>query len=190
MAKAKTAEEEHDPGETQQQLAERQAAPAEQKSAPASVQAIASTHAEAASNRVLQPRRVVLAESVFNNWHVIVDPGVTREDLERPSFWCHHTKMLRRRDIVHVDCADGSFDAELKVRAVGPKDVLMHVRRFDVLEVVAPNALDLPSGYAINWAGDISKWRVLRGRDLIRDGFETQGHAQSWLGTHLQSLQR
>lgn len=178
MARPKTVEDNEGPGESQEQLAQRP------------VQAIAATHAEAASNRVLQPRRVVEAIGSYNLWYAQVDPGVTQEDLERPSFWTHHTKILRRRDEIRVDCADGSFVAYLLVRAVGPKDVLVHVREFVELESVSPDALDIPSGYSIDWAGDIEQWRILRGREPVRGQFQTKAQAQNWLAVHIQSLQR
>jgi hypothetical protein len=184
MSKGKPNLEDHDPGESQADLAVRQA------SAPAAVQAIAATHADAASNRVLQPRRLTPAETAFNRWHVVVDPDVTQADLVRPSFWAHHTQHLRRDDEVTAKAADGSFRAVLIVRAVGPKDALMHVVYFAQLEAVSPDALDVPSGYTIDWAGDIAKFRVRRGKETLREKLESRAAASTWLRSHLQSMSR
>lgn len=157
---------------------------------PEAVRAIADVQRAAKLNRVLATGRVQLAETVFSQYHAVVDPGTTRADLENPAFWAHHAKTFRRNDLIHVDCADGSFDATLKVRVVGVKAVSMHVRHFAQLEAVDPEALQLPSGYTIGWGGDIDKFRVLRGNDLLKSGFESRHLAQTWLTNHLGSLQR
>jgi hypothetical protein len=48
----------------------------------------------------------------------------------------------------------------------------------------------VPSGYSIGWGGDIAMWRVVRGTDVVKDGFEHKSMAQKWLGNHLQSIAR
>jgi hypothetical protein len=165
--------------ETQQELAARQASAAAIRGEPKPVTVAPAT---------LQAGRVKAAEGDYNKWSVAVDHGVTREDLHRPEFWTHNAKQFRPLDEVRVACVDGSWVAYLLVTAVGPKSVKMQVESFVNLDPVEPGALEIPNGYAVDWGGSIAKFRVKRGIDVIRDGFDQRSQAVMWLGNHLQSM--
>lgn len=172
------------PGETQEALAARQA------KVPASVSAIADVMKKARDCPALVARRVEPAEGVVNHWYAKVDPGTTCGDLENSSFWQHYTKELRPNDEVDAKCVDGSFLAKMIVVAVGPADVKMHVWAFIELDAIDPEALAVPSGYDVKWAGDLDKFRVTRGSTVVRTGFEHRSQAMKWLGGHLQGIAR
>ena len=138
----------------------------------------------------LQSGRVKAAEGELMRWSAQADHGVTKADLERTDFWTHNAKRFRPMDEVRVACVDGSWVAYLIVTAVGPKDVKMHVLQFVNLDPVEPGALEVPSGYSVDWGGSIAKFRVKRGIDVIREGFDQRSQAVTWLGSHLQSLAR
>jgi hypothetical protein len=183
MANPKKSTDDLELGESQQELAARQA-----KAAGTTVEAQADK--QKIANLALQSERVKPAEGKFNTWHVDADHGITKADLERTSFWVHNAKLFRPRDHVHVYCVDNSFYAWLIVTGVGPKDVKMHVRCFDNLDPIEPGSMDVPLGYSIVWRGSIAKFGVLRGTDLIREGFEHRSEASRWIGSHVQSLAR
>jgi hypothetical protein len=152
---------------------------------------VAAPSAPTAIKRPLPTNRLRPAEVARNVWRVDVEPGTTVEDLKRRDFFGNMTRMLRRHDKIEVMSVDGSFEAELRVLAIGPKeaavDVLFSRQRDSALD---PDALAMPAGYAIEWAGDIAKHRVLRGRDVVKEGFDTRAAAQTWLGTYLQAMNR
>lgn len=192
MAKNQQARiEDHDQGESQQDLANRQTAAAAAGPPKTAVDGVADGRKSlAGAVSTLQPGRLTPAESAFNRYSVIVDHGTVRDDLERTSFWQHVTKYLRPGDEVRAKCADGSYVAYLIVSAVGPKDVKMQLLNFVPLDQIAPDAFEVPTGYAIQYGGDFAKWRVLRGNVTLKENFEHRSAAQTWLGSHLQSLGR
>ncbi|MCA9245237.1 MAG: hypothetical protein KDA32_14870 [Phycisphaerales bacterium] len=142
------------------------------------------------AKRVLQPRRLDLRENVVNDWVVKVDSGVTAGDIETPKFWQHYTNVLRRGDELRIDCVDGSWTARGRVLAVGPREVMVKVLDVHELEVVSPDVLQVPSGYTIEWAGDIEMWRVRMDREVLKSGFESKGRAAAWSHTHAMSQQK
>lgn len=168
-------------GETQQELAERQAKAATATGQPAPAKVVLLT---------LQSSRVRAVDGALNSWVADCDHGVTQADLERTAFWVHNARLFRARDFIHAFCVDGSFYARLLVTAVGPKDVRVHTLEFVNLDPVAPDALEVPSGYSLSWGGSIAKWRVVRGQDVLREGFEHRSQAHNWLANHLQTLAR
>lgn len=186
MAKPGTAtsmkdDDDYKPGETQQELAERQRKAAEAAGQPA---------APSVAVLVLQAGRVRPLEGTLNQWEADCDHGVTKEDLERTAFWVHNAKLCRPRDFIHAFCVDGSFYARLLVTAIGPKDVRCHTLEFVKLDPVDPNLLALPAGYTVGWAGTIAKWRVIRNGQVLREGFDQESMARSWLSNHITSVAR
>jgi hypothetical protein len=176
------------PGETQQELAERQRAAAAKAGTPETVKALAEVRQLAALS--LPAGRVVLAEGAFNRWSVDVEHGVGKEDLERTSFWQHHTKILKVGDELRARCVDGSWMAYLVVIGLGPRDVKMHVREFLVLDPYDPKEFSIPSEFQIHFAGSRDKWRVMRGNEVVKPGFESQSDASRWLANYLTALRR
>jgi hypothetical protein len=182
MAKSKSLDD-YEPGETQQELSQRMATAAQNVPTVVTPRAF----------RSLAPGRLVAADIARNAWCVKVDPDTTKDELLRTSYWQHHIRDLRRDDEVIAMSADGSFRAHLLVRAVGPKDAAMVMLQYWELEVVTPDALDIPAGYRVDWANDISNWRASRlgeGNrwENLRDGFQTRALALAWLGEHVKAM--
>lgn len=140
--------------------------------------------------RPVPTNRLKPAEVARNVWCLDVEPSTTIEDLKRRDFLGNLTRMLRRHDKIEVMWADGSREAVLRVLAVGPKEVAVGVLSENTHDSIDPDALSLPTGYSIEWGGDIEKHRVLRGRDVIRSGFDTKSAAQTWLSNHMQAMVR
>jgi hypothetical protein len=187
MAKPKYLED-HEPGETQAELTQRQSA-----AAAKSPDLPAPTPLKPRAFRVAQPTRLQAAEIARNQWDIALDPDVSKEDLVRSSFWQHYARELRRNDEVIARASDGSWRAQLLVRVVGPKDVLMSILTFWEFERVQPDSLDIPEGYHVEWLNEIANWRVTRkgdqGRwDVLRDGLPTRAAAQDWLTEHIKAM--
>lgn len=138
----------------------------------------------------LSPRRLKPAEGEYNRWSVVVDHGVKPTDLLKTDFWQHHTKMLRPFDEIRAIAEDGSFCMWLLVLGTGPLDAKVASIGVVDMDPLDPDEYEVPKGYAVKYGGQISKWRAMRGNDVIKDGFNSRSEAQRWLGSHIMSLSR
>lgn len=130
--------------------------------------------------------RVQLGEQARNVHRVIAVAGTTLEQILNPEYWSHIAKnRLRIYDLIEVLVEDGSAYYELLVVSVGRTEAHVALKLQMDLQTVAQGALS-PSDYSIKWSGPHTKHRVLRGTDVIKDGFESKEYAEQWLKNHLQ----
>lgn len=92
-----------------------------------------------------------------------VTPDTTLEDILRPSFWAHHTKVLRPDDLIDILSQDGGLDVQ--VRVIGKGIGMVHVRPLRVWvrqqeEAAEESDLEVPDGYTVSFA-PAQKWRVI-----------------------------
>lgn len=130
--------------------------------------------------------RMQLGEQARNVHRVIAVAGTTLEQILKPEYWSHVAKnRLRIYDLIEVLIEDGSAYYEFLVVSVGRTEAHVALKSQMDLHKVSQGVLT-PSDYSIKWSGPHTKHRVLRGTDVVKDGFESKEHAEQWLQNHLQ----
>ncbi len=131
-------------------------------------------------------RRVQQAEYTRDLWMADVPRGTTIDDLLDESYWAHVAQLLRPRARIEVMCEDNSYFAELLVMGVGK--LYAQVVLLRAHELTQPIARKVTSPYSVDWSS--GKFRVLRGPDVIKEGFDTEKDAQRWIDNHEEALER
>lgn len=118
----------------------------------------------------LLPARLQNAEYFRTRYAAAADAGTTREDLERPDFWSHVARTLKRQDIIEVIPEDESYFAELLVLNTGVGFAKVKVIRFIELEAVEESEDGL---VIVKWRGPARKFSAVRKSDgtVLRDEF-------------------
>lgn len=94
-------------------------------------------------------------------------------------FWAHVSAKLRMGDIIEVLPEDCSYFAKLLVRDAGKL-----YAKVAVIEHVELNKADEDiqvAGYEIKWRGPTHKFGVIRGKDVLKDGFVDKAEAKAWI---------
>lgn len=108
-----------------------------------------------------------------NSYLVVVAHGTDLEDVQRPSYWRNHWRMLRKWTEITVLCEDGSWEAKLRVIESG--EAFARVR---VLSSWHEDSVDLSDFPSDDWTVEFvsSGWRVRNAKGTTI----TQGHAMRW----------
>lgn len=126
-----------------------------------------------------------------NIWIVDLEGGVPFEAVFDPGFWAHVSAKLKPWDHLEVRTDDGTFWAELIVRDAGKLyakvAVLNHVSFDDSVEVQQLSGVKEFENVIIKWRGPHFKWCVLRGTDVLKEGFAIKGEAYTWRDQHLRA---
>ncbi len=147
----------------------------------------------AAPKKVLpiHPMRVGLVEHKEQALHLQVDIGVDPEDMLPVAYWTHIAQQLLPFTHVHAYAEDGSWYAEFLVREVGQNWAKVALLRKVMLEKISPERrIVILPGHTVAWGGTFCKWRVIREADnsVLRDKFNTEGDAYSWLTEYAKSI--
>lgn len=129
------------------------------------------------------------SQSVRMTSFALVPNGTTEKDLKQPEFWANVAGQLTPRGLIHVEPEDGSFLAELTVRAVGPHWARVEVLRFHRF-VSAESLLQKAKDFKVEWGGPAHKNRVKRLSDgaVLKHGFETPEQAAEWLAANQAAM--
>lgn len=137
----------------------------------------------------VHPSRVHPLAQDVTEWSVVVEKGVTLEDLLDPTFWTHTSQIkFRTDDLLHVRCDDGSFYGKFYVRSADSKSarvVKLEFYQFDAIE----NA-DGEIGLKVEYGGPHHRWRVVRVADgaVLAHGLKNKEDALAWQAGNLKSL--
>lgn len=131
-------------------------------------------------------RRFQQAEYTRDLWMADVPRGTTIDDLLDESYWAHVAQFLRPRARIEVMCEDNSYFVELLVLGVGK--LYAQVVLLRAHELTQPIKRKVISPYNVEWSA--GKFRVLRGFDIIKEGFDTEKDAQRWIDNHEVALER
>lgn len=137
----------------------------------------------------MKPTKLSLAEHSVVKYYHCADFGETIETVTEPTYWTHVAKSLRTGHHIEIIAADGSWWADLLVRAVGSHDAVVQALQFVELgEPVQAETSESP--YEIKWRGPARKFGVIRKADkeVLRDEFDVREKAEKWLKNHMQSL--
>lgn len=106
------------------------------------------------------------------------------EAIEDKSYWAHVSALMRPGDIVEVVPEDYSYFASYLVVDAGKLYAIVKRKEFVSFETKADKLAD---GFEIKWSGPHSKFRVVRGKDVLSEGHADKEDAQKWLETHLKA---
>lgn len=146
------------------------------------------------------PRRAVLArlslaEHARQVHQYVALSGDTIEDMQRPGYFDSLSPKLRRYDRIEVVSDDGGFHAEflvvessnLGVRVVPVRGVWLG----DTTVAGAPGAaIRREAESRAEYRGPFLKWCAVRGEKILRDKFDTEAQAVSWLNDHARTTSR
>jgi hypothetical protein len=143
------------------------------------------------ANRKLLPDQFQDAEYQRRDMIARPEAGTKLDELLDPAYWANVSAAVRQSDRIEVRPADGSWWAELLVRAVSSQSVAVHVLRhveFDKTAKAEPLP-PTPSGYDLKYRGNRG-WCVIRLADnqSLAEKQPTQEAAAAWLAGHLRLL--
>lgn len=127
------------------------------------------------------------AEYTRREWHAVVPASTTVEDLCTPAYWSHVAGQLRTGDEITVVSEDNSFYVKLFVRFAKRLEASVSLlQKVDLEPAVLTE--DIIGEYEVKFRGQRSKWTIMRGKDVLRDGFESEGQARAYLADHLKAM--
>ncbi len=141
-------------------------------------------------NRKLFPGQIAYAEYKRGDHIAEPEAGTTLEEMTDPSYWAHVARGMRVWDRIEIRPKDGSWWAELLVRAVEPFTVVVAVlRQQTFISAPALAAMIPPDGYELKAQGN-KGWAVIRTSDKAQlvAGQPTQESASAWLAGHLRKV--
>lgn len=138
---------------------------------------------------LLRESRVKLAEYARQRHHVVPEDGTKFEDLLKEEYWAAVAYMFKPCDLIEVHAEDGSYYAELYVRACGRNWAKVAVINKVMLEPISAAKATRPE-FEAAWKGPSRKFSVVRVSDneIIRDGFDTREQAEEYIRGHIKAL--
>lgn len=113
-----------------------------------------------------------------NVFRVTPEIGTPLPALLEAGYWAHVSAKMRAGDRLEVLAEDGAYFAELLVRDAGNLYAKVGVLSYTEF---GKEAVESVPGYEIKWRGPSAKFGVLRGKDVLKDGFVDKGEARVWL---------
>jgi hypothetical protein len=135
----------------------------------------------------LASQSLASAEFVRREWRASVPPDTTVEEMIHPGFWGHVAAQLRTGDEITVVAEDNSFYYKFFVRFARRLEASVSLLQRVELEPAAVTD-EITAQYEVKFRGQRSKWTILRGKDVLRDGFESEGQAKAYLDDHLKAM--
>jgi len=137
--------------------------------------------------------RFHLAEHYQQGYVAIVPQGTDPRDLEDPAYFANVAFMCRASGRIFVECEDGTWLADMYIRAVGPQYVMARILNVWDMADFKPESEGQTteiSGFKVQWSGMYTKWRVVRLSDnaVVSKDHETKGSAEGWLREHLKAV--
>jgi hypothetical protein len=130
-------------------------------------------------------KRAEYAEPVH---HALIPEGCTVEDLKRPEFWAHVSKIMGFGHLVHAMSEDRTWYAQgivLDAGATWAKVDFFMVRQFGEVADMSTDDGD----YTVKFV-PTKGWRVIRVSDraVIKDGLADKGAALIYIKEHRKAL--
>lgn len=116
--------------------------------------------------------------------------GTDLDTLQEPEFWSHVVSRVRPGCIIEVHAEDGSYFAELYVRATGTREMRVHVLRHVSFDGAIDDVLKDETSYVVSWKGPVNRYTVCLadGKTPIKTGFLTKEDAVLWMTTHKRTM--
>lgn len=134
----------------------------------------------------LNANALIEANFSRNIWRITTPIGTSPEELLKPTFWSHVALKLRPGDLIEAVAEDLAWFATLYVRSARRLDAAVSVIQFAKMD--APDVSSVAAEYRVEFRGVKAKWSILRGKEILRDGFATEAEAKVHLESHLKAL--
>lgn len=123
-----------------------------------------------------------LQEYATNRWVVSPSVSTTYERVLEPDYWQHIGFNLRPGDIIEVHPETGEYWAELMVRSATRVEAnVVELRKKDFsAETVRANVTPV----SVEWKGPVRKYALVRGGQIVADGFQTKEEALAAVGSY------
>jgi len=137
---------------------------------------------------MIRESRLSFVEFARQAHHIVPEEGTKFEDILKDSYWSLVAVKFKPGDLVEIHAEDGSYFAELYVRAAGRNWAKMALLRKVDLEPVA--AAMVSPEFEAAWKGPHRKFSVVRLSDnqIIKDGFETREQALDYIKSHVRAM--
>lgn len=139
------------------------------------------------TDKQLSPSAIKAAEFARQVWRIIVPRGTTVEDMLKPTYWGHVAAQLRTGDKIEAVVEDNSGYFEFYVRFARRLEAAVSLISQSDLPA-AEITEDLVKEYRVEFRGQRAKWSVIKGKEVVKQGIESEGEAQAWLDNHLKAL--
>lgn len=141
----------------------------------------------------IERARFHLAEHYQQGYVAVVPKNTDPRSLEDPAYFANVANLCRASGKIFVECEDGTWVADMYIRAVGPQYVMAKVLNIWDLSDYKPQAETETSekaGYKVEFAGRFHKWRVIRISDsaVVHKEADTRELAEAWLNEHLKAV--
>lgn len=124
-----------------------------------------------------QPKNLIPAGHPWNEYHYKASGDAKLEDMLKPETWLHIASRLKPLDTIIVKSEAGLFSVALQVRRVmtdGVKVFPLWVA--DMAEPVVPGK---KSNIVVEFVSGGQKWRLVRGKEVLASGFDTEEEAKA-----------
>lgn len=137
----------------------------------------------------LDAARFKSSEYEFVLYSAVVEPNVTREQIEDPGFWSHVAAKLRPYDEIRVLRDDGTIYAKLLVLGCDRTWAKVRVLMWESL-TTKDVAQSQDADFKIEWKGPHRKHCVIRASDseIVHDGATSKADAQVWLDNYRRTV--
>lgn len=143
--------------------------------------------------RKIQQSRFKPAGHFTQKYEMVVEHGITIEDVKQPGFYAHIAAFLKPFDTITVSSDDQTLYAEVLVLAAERTAATVTVlRHYDLTkaEVVRYETENFAaSDFEIKYRGPAAKFSLVRKDDnvVVREGFATKEEAERSLKDYLKS---
>lgn len=137
---------------------------------------------------MIRESRMNFIEFARQAHHIVPEEGTSFDNILKDAYWSMVGYKLKPGDIIEVHAEDGSYFAELYVRASGRNWAKVALLRKIDLE---PISLEHGSPeFEAAWKGPHRKFSVVRLADnqIIKDSFETREQAVEYIKGHAKAL--
>ena len=141
----------------------------------------------------IQQSRFKTAGHFTTKFEMVVEHGVTIDDIKQPGFYAHIGNFLKPYDTITVTSDDMSIYAEVLVLAAERTAATVTILRdydltkADVVKYQSDNFA--ASDFEIKWRGPAAKFSLVRKEDnsVIREGFASKEDAENSLKDYLKT---
>jgi hypothetical protein len=129
-----------------------------------------------------RPARLDLSEYVRNQYTLPIPKEVKLEHVLDENFWANVAMTLKPWDRIEIQPADMSYHAVVVVIATDRLWAKVALLSYTELRIVA-----VQGDLVVQWSGPHTRFRVMRGADVLKDNFTTKVEAETWRDNHAKA---
>jgi hypothetical protein len=138
--------------------------------------------------RPLRETQFKLASFVTNRWAVVLPIEVEYDRVFDPEFWANVASRIRPSDIIEVHSEAMDFYAELYV--MRSKRLAVDVVELSKIKLERKAAQEAVTDLYVKNMGPLRKFCIMRGKDVVADGYVNEGDAILAIGARSREALR